>query len=116
MSSGTRGTRLLKRYPILKDVPDGERPAVVRAALRHPLLIIPFILVALLVLPLYFNEMFALFKVEEESEAMLMMAKYAVIVLIPIAITVPLLSRLIVPGFIKKEMAKRGYAAQEGKP
>lgn len=113
MSSSTRGKRLLKRYPILKDVPEGERPAVVRAALRHPLLIIPFILVALLVLPLYFNEMFALFKVHEETEALLMMAKYAVIVLIPIALAVPLLSRLVVPGFVKKEMAKRGYPAKE---
>ena len=107
--ANTRGKRLLKRYPLLEPVPEEERSAVVRAALRHPLLIVPFILVALLVLPLYFNEMFALFKVKEETEAMLMMAKYAVIVLIPIVIAVPLLSRLIVPGFIKKEMTKRGY-------
>ena len=104
-----RGKRLLKRYPLLEPVPEEERPAVVRAALRHPLLVGPFIFMALLVLPLYFNEMFALFKVKEETEAVLMMAKYAVIVLIPIIIAVPLLSRLVVPGFIKKEMAKRGY-------
>ena len=108
-----RGKRLLKRYPLLESVPEEERPVVVRAALRHPLLIVPFVLVAFLVLPLYFNEMFALFKVKEEPEAMLMMAKYAVIVLIPIIIAVPLLSRLVVPGFIKKEMVKRGYAEDE---
>lgn len=109
MTGRTRGERLLKRYPILKNVPDSERPSVVRTALRHPLLLVPFLAVGLLLLPLYFNEMFLLFKVEEETEAMLKMTKFAVIVLIPIIITVPLLSRLVVPGFIKREITKRGY-------
>lgn len=109
MSSSARGKRLLNRYPILKHAPEDERPAIVRAALRHPLFIIPFVVVALLVLPLYFNEMFALFKVHEETEAMLLMAKYAGIVLLPIVVAVPVLSRLATPHFIKKELAKRGY-------
>lgn len=110
MATSARGQRLLKRYPILKDVPEGERPLVVRTALRHPLLLIPFILVALLVLPIYFKEMFELLGVHEEPEAMLMMAKYAVVVLIPIAVAVPLLSRFVVPHFIRKTMVKLGYA------
>lgn len=113
MAMTSRGKRLERRYPILKDVPEDERPAVVRAALRHPLLLFPFLVAALLLLPLYFNEMFSLFGVERESDMLLKMTKYAVIVLIPIIIAVPLLSRLVVPSFIRKEMIKRGYLEKE---
>ena len=110
MSVQSRGKRLLRRYPILKDVPEDERPALVRAALRHPLLLLPVMIAGLLLLPLYFNEIFLLLKIEQENNLLLKLTKYACAVLLPIIVAVPLLSRFVVPGFIRREMSKRGFA------
>ena len=111
MAMASRGKRLLRRYPVLKDAPEDERPSVVRAALRHPLLLLPFIAAALALLPLYFNEMFALLGVEQEQNMLMKLTKTACVMLVPIVIAVPLLSRFIVPAFIRREMIKRGYIA-----
>lgn len=109
----SRGKRLLRRYPILKDVPEDERPALVRAALRHPLLLLPVVLVGVLLLPLYFNEIFLLLRIEQENNLLLKLTKYACSVLLPVIIAVPLLSRFVVPAFIRREMGKRGFAPSQ---
>ena len=115
MSMQSRGQRLLRRYPVLKDVPEDERPALTRAALRHPLLLLPMLLGGLLLLPLYFNEIFALLRIEQESNMLLKLTKYACSVLLPIVVAVPLLSRFIVPWFIRREMIKRGFTPEPGR-
>ena len=115
MSMQSRGKRLLRRYPVLKDVPEDERPALTRAALRHPLLLLPLLVGGLILLPLYFNEMFALLRIEQEPNVPLKLAKYACSVLLPVVLAVPLLSRFIVPWFIRREMRKRGFKSGPGR-
>jgi hypothetical protein len=113
MALPTRGVKLARRYPVLKEVPDDERPTIVRKALRHPKLIIPLVLVALLALPPYFGVMFETFGVHNAEVNMFWMAKVAAIMLVPICLFVAVLSRFVVPWFIKKEMAKRGYGTKD---
>lgn len=118
MSRSSRGQRLAhrpvhrltRRYPLLASVPEEERPGIVRAALRHPLLLLPLLALAIGLLPLYFQYVFALLGVETEPNQLLKMAKLGGAVLLPVCLAVPLLSRLVVPRFIRKEMRKRGYA------
>lgn len=108
MQRASRGARLLRRYPVLAPVPEDERPAVVRAALRHPLLLIPCLGAALLLLPLYFDWMFALLGVGGAPENMFDFGKIGCAVLLPVIIAVPLLSRFVLPAFILRVMKKRG--------
>ena len=94
---------------MLRAVPEDERPAIVRAALGHPLVLLLVAGAGMICLPLYLDFMFALLNVEREPVIILMLAKIAGIMLLPIAVAVPLLSRFIMPRFIRKEMEKRGY-------
>ena len=105
----SRGKRLLRRYPVLAPVPEDERPAVVRASLRHPAVLLLVLGGGLLLLPLYFDWAFRLLGVESESNLMLQMAKLGGAVLAPCILAVPLLSRFVIPIVIRREMKKRGY-------
>ena len=107
----SRGKRLARRYPLLNGVPEEERPAIVRAALRHPLVLLLVVGGGLLGLPLYLGQMFVLLGVEQEPVFLVKLAKFAVIVLLPIMVAVPVLSRFVLPRFIRREMRKRGYEA-----
>lgn len=109
MAKESRGKRLVKRYPVLASVPEEERPVIVRTALRHPLMLLLVVGTGLLLLPMYFDWIFAQLGVEHETQLLLQIVKFAVAVLLPIIIVVPLLSRFIVPHFIVKQMKKRGY-------
>ena len=106
-----RGARLVKRYPILAPVPEGEREAVVRAALRHPLTLLIVVGGGLLLLPLYFDYAFALLGVATERSALMAIFKVGAATLAPLCLLAPLLSRFLIPRFIQREMEKRGYAA-----
>lgn len=107
----TRGKRLARRYPILASVPEDERPAIVRAALRHPLVLALVLGCGLLLLPLYFEWIFTLIGVEAEQDLLLKLAKLGGAILLPCVLAVPLLGRFVIPVFIRKEMKKRGYEA-----
>lgn len=109
IAPSSRGKRLLRRYPLLAPVPEDERPAVVRAALRHPVILLLLIGGALLLLPLYFEFVIAFFAIAEERDNILMLAKLGVAVLLPAGLIVPLFSRLLLPFFIRREMERRGY-------
>ena len=109
----SRGKRLLRRYPMLAPVPENERPAVVRAAIRHPVVLILVLGGGLLLLPLYFDWIFRLLGVENETNLMLQLAKLGGAVLAPCILAVPLLSRFVIPAFIRREMKKRGYGDKE---
>jgi len=104
-----RGKRLLRRYPILAPVPEMERPAIVSASLRNPVVLLLVIGGGLLLLPLYFNAAFAFLHIGEEPDFIFTIAKLGAAVLLPLCIVVPLLSRLLLPFFIRREMEKRGY-------
>lgn len=110
MQRATKGERLARRYPVLASVPENERPALVRAALRHPLLLLPVLAAGLLLLPLYFEFAFSLLGVSGAPESVFDMGKIGCVVLVPVIIAVPLLSRFVVPCFLAREMKKRGYA------
>ncbi len=110
MLTNTRGKRLLRRYPLLANAPEEERPAIVRAALRNPLLLIPFLALGLLFLPLYFDRMFLLLNMDQDMNLSLRIAKFGGMALLPILILVPALTRYVMPYFLRKEMAKRGYS------
>ncbi|MDL2291099.1 hypothetical protein LJC09_03250 [Desulfovibrio sp. OttesenSCG-928-F20] len=109
MQRASRGARLVRRYPILGAVPENERPAVVRTALRHPLLLIPVLLTALLLLPLYFELAFNFLGVNVAPQSIFDLGKIGCAVLLPVIIAVPLLSRFVLPWFLRREMKKRGY-------
>lgn len=109
MSLSSRGKRLAGRYPVLSAVPEADRPAVVRAALRHPLLLLGIVGVGIGLLPLYFEFAFTLLRVEQEPNIMLKMTKMAGAVLLPVITAVPLLTRFVMPRFIVREMRKRGF-------
>lgn len=108
----SRGKRLLRRYPVLAPVPEDERPAIVRAVIRHPALLIPVFGAGLLLLPLYFDWAFRLLQVEQETNPLLQIAKIGGVVIAPCAVAVPLLTRCIIPTFIRREMKKRGYGGE----
>ena len=116
LSSSPRGKRLLRRYPILAPVPEEERPAMVRAALRHPAVLVLVIGGGLLLLPPYFDWAFALLRIEGEPDFFMKIAKLAATVLAPLCIAVPLLSRGLIPVFIRREMQKRGYETAPPEP
>lgn len=109
-----RGKRLARRYPLLNDAPEEERPAIVRAALLHPLVLLLVIGGGLLGLPPYLEYMFVLMDVEQEPVLLIKLAKLAGIVLLPIMIAVPLLSRFVLPRFIRREMRRRGHYKENG--
>ena len=109
MGTASRGKRLARRYPLLLDVPEEARPAIVKAALRHPLVLLLVFGVGLVVLPVYLGEMFSLLNIEQEGVLPLKLAKVAGVILLPLLIAVPVLSRFVLPFFIRKEMRKRGY-------
>jgi hypothetical protein len=113
MALQTRGMRLARRYPVLKGVPEGERPEIVRKVLRHPKFLVPMILLAVLILPLYFDVMFRNFGVHGAPVDLFWMAKVASIMLVPICICVFFLTRYVVPWFLKKEMIRRGYTIDD---
>lgn len=115
MNLPTRGKRLVRRYPVLESVPEDDRPAIVRASLRNPLVLVLVFGVGLLGLPVYFDFAFAFLRVDQETDMLLKMAKFAGAVLLPICIAVPLLSRFVIPQFIKREMRKRGYTTDAPK-
>ena len=105
----SRGQRLLRRYPILAPVPEHERPAIVRASLRNPIVLFLIVGGGFLLLPLYFNFAFAFLRLGEEPNAIFMIAKLGAAMLLPLCIVVPLLSCFLLPFFIRREMEKRGY-------
>ena len=105
----SRGKRLARRYPLLSSVPEEERPAIVRAALRRPLVLLLLIGGGLLALPPYLSQMFTLLNVEQEPVFLLKLSKFAAVILLPIILAVPVLSRFVLPCFIRREMRKRGY-------
>lgn len=109
MKTPSRGKRLLRRYPQLAVVPEEARAPLVRAALRHPVLLLSLIGVGLLVLPFYFDFAFRLLRMHEEGNLLLTLAKSGAAVLAPVVLVVPLLSRFAMPRLIAKEMRKRGY-------
>lgn len=108
-SSSSRGKRLLARYPVLAPVPEAKRPEVVRAALRHPIVLLLVLGGGLLLLPVYFGFAFSFLKVAQETDIILKTAKLAASIVIPLCIIVPLLSHFLIPHFIRREMRKRGY-------
>lgn len=109
MANISRGKRLARRYPLLAVAPEDERPAIMRAVLRHPLILLLLFGGGLLLLPLYLGEMFTLLQVEQEANFFLKLAKLAGIVFLPVIALVPLLTRFVLPPFIRKELRKRGY-------
>ena len=109
MATTSRGKRLARRYPVLLGVPEDERPAVVRSALRHPLVLLLVVGGGMLLLPFYMKEMFELLRIEQETMFLLKLAKLGGIVLLPVVVAVPLLSHFVLPRFILREMRKRGY-------
>lgn len=109
MRERSRETRLARRYPILASVPAGERARIVRAALRHPVVLMLVLGLGLLGLPPYLRFMFDLLGVESDPNLLLMLAKIAGTVLIPIAVAVPLLTRFVMPHFIRKAMIAQGF-------
>lgn len=112
MAASSRGRRLARRYPLLNSVPEDERPAIVRAALRHPLVLLLVVGGGLLLLPPYLDKMFFLLGVEQEEMLFLKLIKFAAVLLAPVVVAVPLLTRLVLPRFIRQEMRKRGYEDQ----
>lgn len=113
MSIITRGERLARRYPILRKVPENERPAIVRAALRHPLMLLLVAGGGMLLLPLYFQKILGLIAMEGQQSLLLQIAIYAGIVLLPLLVAVPLLTRFVMPRILRKEMIKRGYSPDD---
>ena len=111
-AASSRGERLLRRYPILAPVPENERPGIVRASLRNPVVLLLIVGGGLLLLPQYFKFAFAFLGLEQERDMIFMIAKFAGVVLLPLCIAVPLLSRFLMPFFIRREMEKRGYSAR----
>lgn len=114
MRERSRATRLARRYPVLASVPPEERARMVRLALRHPLILLLVVGLGLLALPPYLRFMFDLLGVESDPNLLLMLAKIALTILIPIAVAVPLLTRFVMPRFILKAMASRGYSVTPG--
>lgn len=115
-ASSERGKRLLRRYPLLAQAPDGERAAIVRAALRHPVVLFVVVGGGLLLLPLYFDVAFSVLRIETEGETFMKLFKIGAAVLAPLCVLAPLLSRFLMPLFIRREMAKRGYAPPREEP
>ncbi|MDR0338978.1 MAG: hypothetical protein LBH65_01735 [Desulfovibrio sp.] len=109
MQQSSRGRRLARRYPVLAPVPEDERPAVVRKALRHPLLLLPTLAVALVALPPYFDFALRFLNVTAQPESIFDLGKIGCAILVPVIIAAPLLSRLVLPSFILREMKNRGY-------
>ena len=109
MAMESRGKRLARRYPLLSSVPEEERPAIVRTALRHPLVLLLLIGGGLLALPPYLSQMFTLLSVEQEPVLLLKLSKFAAVILLPIILVVPVFSRFVLPRFIRRELRKRGY-------
>lgn len=108
----TRAMRLLKRYPMLETVPESERPAVVRAALLNPVLLVALVGVCFLLLPPYFKFAHELLDILHETNPLLLASKTGGTVLAPCLVIVPLLTRFVVPVFIRRQMKKRGYGTQ----
>ena len=108
-----RGRRLLKRYPVLAPVPEHERAAIVGAALRNPVVLLLIVGGALLLLPPYFHFAFDFLRIGEELNVIFTLAKLGAVLLLPLCIVVPLLSRFLLPVFILREMKKRGYSPQK---
>ncbi|MCL1939739.1 MAG: hypothetical protein FWG04_03660 [Desulfovibrionaceae bacterium] len=108
----SRGQRLLRRYPILAPASENERSSIVGASLRNPLVLLLVLGGGLLLLPPYFHFAFAFLRVEQEPDTIFKMAKLGAAVLLPLCIAVPLLSRFVLPFFIRREMEKRGYSAR----
>lgn len=113
MSRVTRGERLARRYPVLRKVPENERPVIVRAALRHPLMLLLVVGGGMLLLPLYFRKMLGLIAMDGQHNLLLQFAFYAGIVLLPVLVAVPLLTRFVLPRILRKEMIKRGYSPDD---
>lgn len=114
--SSERGKRLLRRYPILASAPEHERPGIVGAALRHPLLLLLVVGGGLLLLPLYFDCAFALLGVEAEHDAIMKTFKIGAMTLAPVCVAVPLLTSFVMPFFLRRVMEKRGYAVLREEP
>jgi len=106
----SRGRRLLRRYPILAPAPENERAAIVSASLRNPIVLLLVAGGGLLLLPQYFNFALTFLRFGEEPNALLTLAKLGAAALLPLCIAVPLLSRFVLPVFIRREMEKRGYS------
>jgi len=109
IAPSSRGKRLLRRYPMLASAPEHERPAIVRAALRNPVVLLLVVGGGFLLLPLYFHVAFAFLRLGEELNALMTLVKLAAAALLPLCIAVPLLSRFLLPFFIRREMEQRGY-------
>ena len=107
----SRGERLAGRYPPLAAVPEEERPGIVRAAIRHPVFLLLVAGGGLVLLPPYFSFAFSFLGIEREMNMPLATAKLVGAVLLPALVAVPLLSRFVMAGFIRREMLKRGYSS-----
>lgn len=107
-----REEKLARRYPILRQVPGPERAGIVREALRNPLFIIVFIVLALGAGPFYLEYAFALLDMPHGENMLVQLAKMGSVILLPICILVPVLTRLVMPRTIRKVMLKRGYTVE----
>ena len=116
MSLPSRGKRLVRRYPLLAGVPENERPAIVRAAMGHPLFLLLVAGGGLLLLPLYFSFALPFLGIAEEKNMALATAKFAGAVLLPLVLAVPLLSRFVMPRFIRRALQRRGHADPAAPP
>ncbi len=107
--STRRQERLARRYPLLRDVPPQERSALVRAAILHPLVLGAAGLFAFLLLPPYVDRMFYLLDLQSEASPLLFLAKVGGVVLLPLCLLVPLLTKVLMPYRLRSVMRKRGF-------
>ena len=111
MRTTAREERLARRYPDLKRVPPKERRGIVRAAILHPVVLGTVLLFGLLILPRYIGIAFHYLDIEHEQNFPLMLAKLGLLTLAPLCVLVPLLTKFLMPHYIRKAMRKRGYEA-----
>ncbi len=104
-----REQRLARRYPALQNVPPTERQAIVRGALIHPVVLGTVLAFGLLILPDYLALSLRILNIENEPNSLIMIAKTGLMMLLPLCILTPILTKLVMPLFIRKAMQKRGY-------
>ena len=105
--------RLLKRYPDLHVVPAGERKALVRATLMHPLVILPFLLLALWGLPSYVQILLPLVDAWDLPLSLGLLLKLVAGVILPVWGITFVFGKVLIPPLLRRAMRKRGFLPKD---
>ena len=109
--ASSQADRLLKRYPDLVRVPQAERKAVVRAALRRPSVVIVFLLLAVVGMPAYLQWLLPWLDSFEMNLSLGLICKAMLGVVLPVWGITFLVSKGLMPSLVRGEIRKRGYDA-----